>query len=251
MERPHWLPIDESIETDRYSQGAQVQTHSYLFTYYLHDAYSIGHGILRRSLGQLFRCSGQWFGKSTAWMYADDHGSESGLEPLAERRRQHRLVLLFKAAILRDCPSYFHDLLPHLRHDLSVRGSRHVNTFDSYPLSRSSKYLTSFSPRTTGERNDLPLQCRTATTVSQFKRLIRQSPSSPPMLLELPRYSSILYSRLNYGCSSLNSDLFNSNLVPTPLCSCRTGIEDLFHFLYNCHFYDVIRENLVFELTEL
>ena len=71
------------------------------------------------------------------------------------------------------------------------------------------------------------------------------------MLLELPRYSSILYSRLKYGCSSLNSDLFNSNLVPTPLCSCRTDIEDLFHFLYNCPLYDVIRENLMFELPEL
>ena len=71
---------------------------------------------------------------------------ESGLEPLAERRRQHRLVLLFKAAILRDFPSYFHDLLPYLRHDLSARGSRHVNTIESYPLFRSSKYLTSYGP---------------------------------------------------------------------------------------------------------
>ena len=30
-----------------------------------------------------------------------------------------------------------------------------------------------------------------------------ESAPSPPVLLELPRYSSILYSRLKYGCSSL------------------------------------------------
>ena len=39
--------------------------------------------------------------------------------------------------------------------------------------------------------------------------------------------------------------------MPSPQCDCGTGIEDLFHFLYNCPFYDVIRERLMFDLTAL
>ena len=33
--------------------------------------------------------------------------AESGLSTLAERRRQHRLLLLFKSSIQQQCPSYF------------------------------------------------------------------------------------------------------------------------------------------------
>ena len=192
MERPHWLPTDDSIETDRYSGIIRAlkfrltrnclrtinMTHIRSVMEYYDDVWDNCSAAQANELEKLQRVFMRIITGLPVYCSLDNLYRDSGLEPLAERRRQHRLVLLFKAAILRDCPSYFHDLLPHLRHDLSVRGSRHVNTFESYPLSRSSKYLTSFFPRTTREWNELPLQCRTATTVSQFKRLIRIGPKS-------------------------------------------------------------------------
>jgi hypothetical protein len=75
--------------------------------------------------------------------------------------------------------------------------------------------------------------------------------STIPKLLELPRRLSIIYNRLKYGCSSLNAHLAESNIIPDATCACRLGAETLFHFMYDCPFYDVQREKLMFELIDL
>ena len=97
---------------------------------------------------------------------------ESGLERLATRCRLHRLILLFKAAILGDCPQYFIDLLPLLRNDPSARRGHSINVFNPYPFTRNTKFLSSFFPCTTRDWNSLQLECRTASSIGQFKRLI-------------------------------------------------------------------------------
>ena len=72
-----------------------------------------------------------------------------------------------------------------------------------------------------------------------------------PVLLEMPRYTSILYSRLKYECSGLNAHLYKCNIIDSPACACRTGDEDVFHFIYQCPFYVVPREHLMFDLDRL
>ena len=72
-----------------------------------------------------------------------------------------------------------------------------------------------------------------------------------PVLLEMPRYYSIVFSRLKFNCSGLNDDLFNCNLLPSPDCACRTGAENLFHYLYDCPYYDLPRLKLMNDLDSL
>ena len=154
---------------------------------------------------------------------------ESGFDTLTERRRQHRLILLYKTAILGKAPSYFKDLLTELRNDPTVRGYRHVMTFAPYPITDSMTYLKTFFPATTKEWNSLDVGCRRAPSLSTFKFLIRPVPIAIPPLKELPRYPSILYTRLKYACSGLNAHLNHSNIIPSPLCACATGVEDLWY----------------------
>ena len=47
------------------------------------------------------------------------------------------------------------------------------------------------------------------------------------------------------GCSGLNSDLYYYD------CECHLGNETVFHFLYDCPFYDVQRERFMSQLNEL
>ena len=187
----------------------------------------------------------------TAYCRVDNLYRESGLDTLFERRRQQRLVFLYKALFLNQCPSYFRALFPAFRDDPTVRHGRHYKTFESYPVTTSETFLQSFFPRTIRDWNQLELPCREASSLSTFKKLIKPPEIILPVLLEIPRYPSILYSRLKYACSALNSHLHHANLVPSPLCSCNTGIEDLFHYLYNCPLYDHQRDLLMFELDEM
>ena len=176
----------------------------------------------------------------------------TGLDRLSVRRRRQRLVLLYKAVVLHRCPQYFLDLLPVLRHDVNARNMRNLNTFYLNFATTSAKFLRSCIPRTLDEWNKLPLSARTASSLSSFKQLIRPpSTSSIPYIVEQPRYTSIQYTRLKFNCSALNSDLFDSNLVPSSTCQCNTGPEDLFHYLYNCPFYDTQRARLMEELDNL
>ena len=84
----------------------------------------------------------------TAYCRIDNLFRESGLDSLFERRRQQRLVLLYKSAILQQTPHYFNALLPPLRNDPNVRGDRQINTFAPYPVTQSETFLQSFFPKT-------------------------------------------------------------------------------------------------------
>ena len=43
------------------------------------------------------------------------------------------------------------------------------------------------------------------------------------------------------ACSSLNSDLYLNNIVPSPSCACG-GFERAYHFFFLCQNYNVVRE---------
>ena len=55
------------------------------------------------------------------------------------------------------------------------------------------------------------------------------------------RYLSVLHARLRNKCSSLNSDLFKSNLVPSASCSCGYKNECSEHFLLYCNKFNLLR----------
>ena len=111
--------------------------------------------------------------------------------------------------------------------------------------------VKSFIYLTCDDWNSLSTEVRTTTSLDTFKRLIRLALNRIPSLVELAWYPSILCNHLKYGCSALNFDLHHANLIPDSICECSIGTENLFHSLYNYSFYNVQREQLISELTEL
>ena len=185
----------------------------------------------------------------TAYCRVDHLYWESGLDTLKERRRQHRLTLLYKI-IHNEAPMIMKSLLPEMFNDPQSRHNRR-KMFFHLVNPKLEKFKRSYIYLTCDEWNSLEIDTRTANSLMMFKRLIRGPQLSVPTLIELPRYTSILYSHLKYGCSALNFDLWKSNLIPDSICGCNLAPESLFHYLYDCPFHDVSRENFMFELTEL
>jgi hypothetical protein len=93
---------------------------------------------------------------------------------------------------------------------------------------------------------------RTITSHYVFKQSISITQCRPPQLPEnFSPYITRTFTRMKYSYSSLNAHLYPYNLVPSATCSCRTGVEDCFHFFYNCPFYDVQSERMIYDLTNL
>lgn len=179
--------------------------------------------------------------------------TESGLETLESRRHRQRLIMLFKIVRMNCTPTYLQTLLPQLRNNPNVRNDRHTNTFlpTDPPRIRLDTYLTSFFPGATTDWNVLDVSVRSTTSLGRFKRLLTPELTVMYPLAPTPRYTSIIYTRLKYECSSLNSHVHHANIIDSPICQCGNGPETNFHYFYDCPFHDVPREVLMYELDQL
>ena len=75
-----------------------------------------------------------------------------------------------------------------------------------------------------------------------FKSLLNRNIQSPPKYYNTGScIGQIFHARLKMGCSSLNSDLYRKNIVPSPSCWCGE-FENTNHFLFTCTNYTVARE---------
>jgi hypothetical protein len=97
----------------------------------------------------------------------------------------------------------------------------------SQPSYRLSTYRQSYFPTTIKLWNTLDLNLRQLPTLPSFKSKLQQKcfqPKTVPSYFSFgDRYLSVLHARLRNKCSSLNSDLFKSKLVPYNKISIFTG----------------------------
>ena len=109
-----------------------------------------------------------------------------------------------------EAPSYLNDLLPNTVNAASNYNLRNRLNFE-IPFVRLCSYENSFFPSTLKLWNELPLNIRNSSSVSQFKANVRSPHLKPPNYLYVgERKYNILLTRLRHNCSSLNSDLFTS-----------------------------------------
>ena len=173
---------------------------------------------------------------------------ETGWESLEERRRKHKLTLLYKM-INGLTPPYLSNLLPPL-----------VGSSNPYPLRNSDNFLTlrtntalyydSFLPSTTREWNSLPSTQRNATSLSSFKSSFKSSVLKSPLIYyHGSRKLQILHTRIRTNCSSLNSDLFHKNIIVSPVCAPCNMHETSFHYFFQCSRFNVERMNMMTALS--
>ena len=96
--------------------------------------------------------------------------------------------------------------------------------------------------------NDLAIIIRNSPSVHIFKMKLKlkyiQFPRPPTYHFTGNRKLNILHARLRQKCSSLRSDLFRSNLIENPICSCGAGPETAEHYILYCTKYVTARNKL-------
>ena len=83
-----------------------------------------------------------------------------------------------------------------------------------------------------------------STSVASFKYQLNKATQrrAPPKFFSAgSRLGQILHARIRMACSSLNSDLYRKNIVPSPSCACG-GFESAYHFFFICPKYNATRE---------
>ena len=172
--------------------------------------------------------------------------ADLGWESLHDRRQKHKLVIFYKI-VNSLVPDYLSNLLPPLVQERTTYSLRNANDIRSIHA-HTNLFFNSFLPSTIRAWNDLPDNVKEASTVSSFKYRLNRDLRAPPKYFNAgSRIGQILQGRLRMECSSLNSDLFRKNIVPSPSCSCG-GFESAFHFFYTCPKYADVRNRHLSDL---
>ena len=106
---------------------------------------------------------------------------ETGREKLDERRKSKKLALMYKI-VNNEAPGYLNDLLPNMVNAASNYNLRNRLNFE-IPFVRLCSYENSFFPSTLKLWNELPLNIRNSSSVSQFKANVRSPHLKPPNYL--------------------------------------------------------------------
>ena len=169
-------------------------------------------------------------------------------------RREVRKLVLFYKIVNGQVPDYLTELVPPTVSDTNNYNLRNRLNI-SQPSYRLSTYQQSYFPSTIKSWNTLDLNLRQLPTLPSFKSKLQQKyfqPKTVPSYFSFgDRYLSVLHARLRNKCSSLNSDLLKSNLVPSASCSCGYKNECSEHFLLYCNKFNLLRNNMLIELNML
>jgi len=168
--------------------------------------------------------------------HREDLITETGLLRLSDRRKLHKLLLLYKM-VNKLTPSYVSSMCPPFVSEISRYPLRISNNLH-LPYVRTDKSKSAFLFSATKLWNSVPQSIRESESVPMFKNsLIREffGRSNVNNLFYLgERYLSILHTRLRLRHCALNYYLFRINCSDSPECSCGASKEDVMHFLFFC-----------------
>ena len=140
-------------------------------------------------------------------------------------------------------PDYLSSLVPPTIGDTTnypLRNSTNLLTVHA----SSQLYYNSFLPFVIREWNKLSEDVRYLPSIATFKRKLNSDVTKIPSFYFVGvRLGQIYHARLRTSCCSLNQHLFSKNIIDSPLCVCQ-GVEDTYHFLFNCERFYNLRQEL-------
>ena len=161
---------------------------------------------------------------------------------LEERRKENKLKFMHKI-VNNNVPTYLNNLLPEPTNDMpyNLRNSHEQKQFRY----RTTKFKNSLLPNCINLWNNLDLETRLIPNLSAFKTAITHVISPNPLFCGHKRTLNIIHSKLRMKCSSLRAHLFSLHVADSPQCICMSGIEDCFHYFFQCPLYNVERVKLL------
>ena len=164
---------------------------------------------------------------------------ECGWVPLMERRKEQKLVFMYKA-IYGIVPSYITDHIPPLVRETTNYPLRNNNNV-TVPFTRTEISHRSCIPSSISLWNSLNENLRENSSVATFKyqlKNLRTNSKVPSYFINGDRYLSILHARIRNNCSYLKNDLYINHLSPSPNCGCANVREDAEHFFFRCPYFE-------------
>jgi hypothetical protein len=178
---------------------------------------------------------------ATKLISLDNLRREIGWENLDERRRNHKLTLLYKMKN-NLTPNYLSSLIPPQVNSETRYPLRNSNNIQ-LPHARTQLYYNSFLPAVVREWNSLSQTIKDSESLPTFKHLLNSSRIIPSYFYSGERKLQLLHARLRTNCSTLNLTLFQRNIIESPQCICG-DIESIYHYLIACPAYRQIRMQL-------
>lgn len=177
-------------------------------------------------------------GTSHSILYA-----ELGWSSLTERRKNSKLIHFYKI-LNNETPSYLNAILDRYNQHQTEYTLRNQNL--RYPVPRTTSFKNSFFPSTIDAWNNLDDNLNNATSLYDFKKVLKQRILKPPVYFEYgKRKENILLCQLRNFKSQLNLDLYNDHLSDSPSCSCGAPRESTNHYLLECPNYKEQRQELI------
>lgn len=150
-----------------------------------------------------------------------------------------------------EAPNYLLNLLPNRVHELSDHNLRNNQNFN-LPFTRLCSFETSFFPSSIKLWNELDLQVRNSSSLSQFKQRIRnRKVKVNSFLTSGERATEIALTRIRHNCSSLKADHFRVNIIANPNCDCGHNFETAQHYFFECRLYNIQRNRLISSLSRI
>ena len=131
---------------------------------------------------------------------------DTGWDTLESRREKQKLIIFYKM-INGLAPTYLNQLVPNLVQNQSQYSLRNSNNLLSVHAN-STLYFNSFLPSVIRAWNNLPIEIRNSTSVTQFKCKLAEHINKPPIWFHFgSRKAQIFHTRLRLECSSLKHHL--------------------------------------------
>ena len=175
--------------------------------------------------------------------------AETGLLPLKQRRKFHRLVLMYK--IVHDqTPNYLCNLLPQTAAERNPYPVRNENILTNI-LCKTEAFRNSYFPSTIRDWNYLPDELKNSPSVESFKFNLKKRdefkcPLIPKWYSYGERRTNIVLARIRNNCSGLAKDLVTNHIQLNPTCAnCDTNrAENACHYFIECPRYAHARQEL-------
>ena len=177
---------------------------------------------------------------------------ELGWPPLSDRRRQHRLNIMYRIQNGL-APDYLRGICPPLTRERTTYDLRSAIDITT-PQLRTTTYQNSFFPQTISDWNDINCINRELPSLNSFKEFQKKNCGYKTNKLYHHdcNTAAINHTRIRLGFSGLSSQRHDYNHIDNPRClTCGAKSEDPSHYFLTCPTYDIPRQKLLRDVCDI
>ena len=143
-----------------------------------------------------------------------------------------------------ETPAFLSEVFPNKVGENNRYRLRNNGNYELFPC-RTEKFQKSFFPETVRLWNELTDEQKAIQDKNVFKSKLKDTNGKSSELFNFGvRKYNIIHAQMRMKCSDLKAHLFALHVIDDPVCICNTGIEDTYHYFFQCPLYYTYRLDL-------